>query len=334
MTCRKKQQSLLEQSIFPTKDSAQCALDFVSTGIGCFALTLIESAGIVSSLIEHGYFDEKQLLNQKEFKNLPAIKSALLALCLSKVLVKNNKRYYFTELGNQLAGHIGLVTMVFNGYAKLMANGIPISQGKVKKPEKYLNGSAIALSSIQFGEKVDPIVAETIKRLRLKGTICDLGCGSANRLLNLCKMTSLPGLGLDSNNEAIRIAKERTTNYPAISIEKADGANLEGVWEDVQILMQSFMTHDIFPDEKFISSLNGYLKNFPNLKYFLVIDIVAPEDNLASHMPAYDYVHGLLGIETRQHDRFTSLFIKSGYKISQEIAIDMPNTYLWVLQPI
>jgi hypothetical protein len=335
VTLQRKQQAVLKEA--PDKiiqsDPAQEALNFVSTGVGCFALTLLHSVGIVISLLESGCFSETELKSNKKFKNLPAIKAALLSLCLCNVLTKKENKYFLTSLGKQLVDHIGLVTMVFDGYGELMANGVPIAFDKVKKPEKYLKDAAIALSSIQFGKKVDPVVAEVIKKLRLKGTICDVGCGSADRLLRLCKETSLPGLGLDSSHEAVAIARKAAEPYQNINIEYANAANLEGVWEDVQLLMQCFMTHDIFPDNQFIESLSSYRKNFPNLKYFLVIDIVAPEDSLESHMPAYDYVHGLLGIETRKHARFTSLFLKAGYKIAKEVSIDMPNTYLWVLTP-
>lgn len=337
MTTQKSQKTILEDlfsKVIPiTDDSVQEALNFVSIGVGCFALTLIHSVGIVSSLIENGYFDDEALNDQKKFKNLPAIKSALLSLCLCKVLTKSDNRYFFTDLGLQLINHIGLVTMVFDGYGELMAKGVPIAFNRINHPEKYMKGASIALSSIQFGEKVDSVVIDVIKKFKLKGTICDLGCGSADRLLKLCKATSLPGLGLDTSNEAIKIAKKAAEKYPTINIEIGDATRLEGVWEDVQVLMQCFMTHDIFPDEQLIQSLSSYRDNFPNLQYFLIVDIVAPEDTLISHMPAFDYVHGLLGIETRKHDRFISLFSKSGYKITKEISIDMPNTYLWVLKP-
>lgn len=338
MAFPKNQQVIIEEpfpapNVLPsTSNNPQCALDFVSTGVGCFALTVIEQVGVLPLLVERGYFDDRELNNQKKFKNLPAIKSALLSLCLCKVLTKNNGRYYLTILGSQLAKHIGLVTMVFEGYGELMAKGVSVAFGKVDNPEKYLDGASIALSSIQFGEKVDSAVIDTVKKLHIKGTICDVGCGSADRLLKLCKATSLPGLGLDASHEAVKIARKLTESYPLINIEEGDAINLEGIWEDVQVLMQCFMTHDISPDERFIQSLNSYRKNFPNLKYFIIIDIVAPEDNHASHMPAFDYVHGLLGIETRKYEHFTSLFQKSGYKLVKEIPIDMPNTYLWVLK--
>lgn len=320
---------------YQKNSTTQHALDFISSGVGCFALTLIDSVGIVSSLMKSGHFNEEELSNQEKYKKPLAVKSALLSLCLCKVLTKNHGSYSFTELGKQLANHIGLVTMSFDGYGQLMANGVQIASGKTLDLDKYSNRSTVALSSVQFREKkVDPIMIETIKELQVKGTICDLGCGSGELLLKICKDTSLLGLGLDLSEDAVEIAKNKTVGFPNISIEKGDATDLQGVWEDVQILVQTFMTHNIFPDEKFIESLRAYRRNFPNLKHFLVVDIVAPEEDFATYMPAYDYIHGLLGVETRQYDRFTSLFTKAGYTISKTIAIDMPNTYFWILSPI
>ena len=154
MNFQRSQQAVLEETPDTIIQSgpAQGALNFVSIGVGCFALTLVQSVGIVTSLVESGYFSEDELKNKKKFKNLPAIRAALLSLCLCNVLVKKGAKYFLTPLGIQLADHIGLVTMVFDGYGELMAKGVPIAFDKVKKPEKYLKGAAIALSSLQVGE--------------------------------------------------------------------------------------------------------------------------------------------------------------------------------------
>lgn len=309
-------------------------MGFISAGIGCHAFTVIDALGILSKLLENGFFPEKDLLNTEQYPNTPAIKSALLSLCCCNILEKKGKNYFLSELGQQLSEQTGLIKMLFDGYGELFAQGIPLALEKNTSPEKYMNGASIAEASIQFGEHtVDPLVTYIISKMKLTGTICDLGCGTADRLLKVCNATSLPGLGLDINSEAIRLAKELTQNNPLIQVEKADVSNLDGVWEDVQLAMQSFMTHDIYPDQNCIDMLRSYKSNFPCMKYLLIIDITAPEDDLSSFMPGYDYVHGLQSIETRQHKRTVELFKKAGYVVFEEISIDMPNTYLWILRP-
>jgi hypothetical protein len=222
--------------------------------------------------------------------------------------------------------------MLFDGYIPLMAKQLDIAQGKVPNPSKYINGSSVALSSIQFGsDEVDPLVIEVIKGLKPKRTICDLGCGTADRLIKVCQATGLPGLGLDDDSGAFRLAARLTRDNPNISVEKGDVSHLKGIWEDVEILMQSFMLHDINPESEALRMLKSYKDHFPHCKYLIVVDIVAIEDDSSVHMPGFDYVHGLQNIEPRKYQEVVSLFQKAGYKIKKEYQVGMPHTYLWIL---
>ncbi len=321
--------NLLEHAKHKTKPG----LNFISAGIGCHAFTIIEKVGILTSFINHGFFSEEEFENQEKFKNPLAIRSACLSLCMCNVLSKTGKIYTLTELGIQLAKNIGLITMLFEGYGELLVKGSAVALGNFPNPEKLMNGASIAYSSIQFGEEtVDPSIIEIIQKLDIRGTICDLGCGSAHRLVKVCQAVSLPGLGLDAHPDAIRIAKEFAKDFSSIKIEQADVTKLQGIWEDVEIIMQSFMTHDIIPDDLCIEIIRSYRNNFPNLKYFIIVDIVAPNDHFHSHMPGYDYVHGLLGIETRRYDKTIQIFLDAGYDIVDELPLNMPNTYIWILK--
>lgn len=328
--------ALLDQSKIELQETflenQNSALRFASIGVGCFALTFIDRIGLLSSLLIKGFICDSDVEKFEQFKKT-ASRSALVSLESCGVLTRIDNRYKLTSLGNNLVKYIGLFTMVFEGYGELMAKGVQIGLGKVKQPEKFINEASVAKSSVQFGESAVDLEVETlIKSLNIKGTICDLGCGSADRLLKLCKATNLPGLGLDSSAAAVRIARKTTKSYPLIEIEQEDGANLQGVWEDVQVLMQCFMIHDICPDQKLVECLISYKRNFPNLEYIVIVDIVAPDDPVSTFMPAFDYVHGLLGIDTRRYDRFVSLFERSGYDLAKEVSLNMPNTYLWVLK--
>lgn len=318
-------------SLQPQEEQASkfSTMDFVSAGIACQAFALIERMGILDVLQTKGHFDLKSL---GQFKNPPAIKAALNSLKVSGVLEKENSRYILTSFGEQLVQQRGLITMLFDGYGPLMAKQVDIAQGNILKPSKYINGSSVALSSIQFGaDEIDPLVIDVIKGLKPKRTICDLGCGTADRLIKVCQATGLPGLGLDDHSGAVRLAARLTRDNPHISVEKGDVSHLKGVWEDVEILMQSFMLHDIVPESEALQTLKSYKDHFPHFKYLLIVDIVAIEDDSLVHMPGFDYIHGLQNIEPRKYQETLSLFQKSGYKIKKEYQVGMPNTYLWLL---
>lgn len=71
-----RQKAIIEET--PSKviqsDSSQGALDFVSIGVGCFALTLIQNVGIISSLVEDGHFDDEKLKNKKSLRIFQLLK--------------------------------------------------------------------------------------------------------------------------------------------------------------------------------------------------------------------------------------------------------------------
>lgn len=315
------------------KHKTKPCLSFISAGIGCHALTIIEKLGILSHLVNQGFFSEEELEDPKKFNNPLAIKTACSTLCMCHVLSKKGKIYTLTELGIQLTENIGLITMLFEGYGELLAKSSSIALGHVLFPEKLMKGAEIAFGSIQFGEEtVDPFIIEIIQKLNITGRICDLGCGSAHRLKKVCQALSLPGLGLDSHPDAIKMAIDLTKDFHLINIEQADVTNLLNTWDDVEVIMQSFMTHDIVPAIQCVKVLNSYKKNFPNLKYFIIVDIVAPDDHSFSHMPGYDYVHGLLGIETRNYKNTIQTFTDASYEIVDEIILSIPNSYIWVLK--
>jgi cyclopropane fatty-acyl-phospholipid synthase-like methyltransferase len=172
-----------------------------------------------------------------------------------------------------------------------------------------------------------------IQKLKPKGTICDLGCGTGHKLMKICQATRRPGLGIDIDNDAFVSDKSLSVGGTNISLELGDVAKLDGVWEDIDIVLQSFVAHGFFPDDRYVSILASYQNNFPHMKYFVIVDIVSPDDSLESFMPGYDYVHGLLGLETRSHERTVKLFTNAGYEIAKQVSVpSLPNTFIWILK--
>ncbi len=226
--------------------------------------------------------------------------------------------------------------MLFDGYSGLMSQQSSIS----KNSKNYdfptlLNGEAIAESSIRFGEKtVDPFLLKEFSKLKFSGTICDLGCVLCTRLSKICKLTNHPGLGFDNIPEVIEDAINASVDDKLISCECHDIKKLEGIWEDVVVLMQCFVFHDFVPEIRCKGVIDSYLNNFPNLKNFFYVDIVAPSQSQQDMMPGFDYVHGLMKIKTRTYEETIQMFKDSRFEVTKETPIrGLPNTFLWILSP-
>lgn len=318
------------QKIFEKKSLKNQALDFIMAGVGCNCLVALSESGVLERLVQTDGMREQEL---EVYDNPIALKSALVTLEKCGVVEKIAKIFKITKFGRTLAEYIGLITIFFDGYANLVANQSRILKKKIKAPEKLVRWPVISKSSVRIAEKaVNPILIEEVDKLGFSGTICDLGCGHGATLTRVCKRTGNPGLGFEGNSKTVFQARRKIRDN--IAIEVADITKLRGMWEDVVVLMQAFVFHDFVPESECISILDSYLDNFPNLKCFFYVDIVAPCSTHDGLYPGFDYVHGLLGIPTRTYEETLEIFEQSKFKMVKEIPIpDLPNTFLWVLSP-
>lgn len=299
-------------------------LQFISNSMGCFALSFLATKNILDEIAreqveEHSFESHKDRI---------AIRSAIHTLMQSNLIDRDKRPYQLTPLGKAVMGHISLIQMLLGGYGNLLVRSI------VEKPSRFsIHDAEIAKSSVPFGKNsIDPIVLEEIPLLQPRGTICDLGCGIPTRLIDFCSKFRMPGLGIDYSKKTLAMGKKIIKNHSNITLERGDITQLEKIWRDVDILMQYFVLHDITPESKCISVLNGYRVHFPNFRYFVYIDIVFSRGT--EHMPGFDYVHGLQNIQTRSYEETMQLFKGASLNVYKERKIEkLPNTYLWILTP-
>lgn len=305
------------------------ALHFITAGVGCNCLIAIHKAKILEILLSKSVSEDAI----SRLENPICIKAALETLEKCGIVEKDDEFYKITEFGTVVAEYLGLITIFFDGYGDLVSNQRRIVHNDVKDLRSLVHHASVSEASVLISDRiVDPVVLREFKHLKFSGTICDLGCGYGTKLSKICKETKNPGLGFDSEPEVIEQARSIIDSH--VSLELGDITNLQGIWEDVVILMQSFVFHDFFPENRCIKIMNSYLDNFPNLKCFFYIDIMTPSSQKNQLFPGFDYIHGLLGIPTRTYEETIRMFHQSDYLIAKEIPIlDLPNTFLWILFP-
>jgi len=312
-------------------DREVTAIEFALIGIACHALCLINHAGVFKQLKETGSFAERQVL---EFNNIHLIKAALVTLVKANVLHLKGGTYTLSKLGRRLAENIGLVTIPLNGYRKLFSKQLQLLDNPAIK-DSDIDFGALAVASIEFGiNDLDPLILDIFRAIKPKGTICDLGCGTGERLVRICKEIGSSGLGIEKSIQAIQQGKKYTKDYSKVEVVKGDVTDLKDVWEDVEIVMMSFVCHDISSSRACSRMLRSFQSNFPSMHYLILVDIVSPSEEVPSIMPAFDYVHGLQGISPRNYEETVKVFKRANYVISQEIPVpNMPNTFVWMLKP-
>ncbi len=308
------------------------ALSFIDSGVSCFIISMLDNLGLIDLILSKGFLCNKDLL---KFPNRLVLKKAVFSLSRNRILLEKDGLYYLTELGASILEHRGSIGLIYSGYSNVLANQTEYALDGAPPSNACFDSKSIARASIHFGEKnIDPLVVSLVKKLKIKGQICDLGCGACTRLIKLCEQTGLNGIGIELAPGAVKLAKENTRHVSNISVKKGDIMNLNHIFPKVEIIMQFFVMHDIASEKESLLILNSYRDSFPKLKFFIYTDVVAPSDNTSPQLPGFDYVHGLLGINPRTYEETVNLFSKLKFRICEEHSIaNLPNTYLWVLQP-
>ncbi len=307
-------------------------LEFVSIGIAAHALCLIYYAGILKILDEQDEFEE---FRAHEFPNVHLVRAALATLRDAKVVEVKNKVYSLTGLGKNLAKNIGLLTVPLMGYRKLFAKQDLLLKHPQELSISDIDFATIALTSNDFSaHAIDPLLMDIVKNIKPKGTFCDLGCGTGEKLKKICKALNLSGLGIEQDAQAFKQESVAHSNSPQIEIIQGDITDLKEVWEDVDVVMMCFVCHDFASAPFCIEKLNSLLYHFPHLQSLIILDIVSPSESMTSILPGFDYVHGLQGMTPRNYEETIDLFGNTRFHISEEFPVsELPNTYIWVLKP-
>ena len=182
-------------------------LNFISSGVCCNALVLLNSLGIIDLLKSSKSFSLNKFLKTHPNVSELALKAAFITLEKMSIIEKKNSAYHLTNFGIKICDQIGLIKLLFQGYGQLIAEQTNIGQKKPACVEKYLNGEAIADASIQFSEKtIIPKIIKELKKRKIEGTLCDFGCGSAVHLIDICAELNLRGIGIELDKEAVALA--------------------------------------------------------------------------------------------------------------------------------
>ncbi|MCB1116840.1 MAG: hypothetical protein KDK71_10265, partial [Chlamydiia bacterium] len=295
-------------------------------------LCLLEQAGILSSLLEKGSYGEEEI---DKAPNPPLLRSALVTLVDAGILKWEDETFLLTDFGRYLGENIGTFLITFVGYRKLLAKQEVLLNHPKQWDDSEIDYQSVAVSSINFGHRfVDPILIEIVKEMHPKGTICDLGCGTAEKLVNLCAAAQTSGLGFEKDQKVVKKSKAFTKGHPEVEVIEADITKLKGIWEDVEIGFIGMVLHD-FDEEESLSFLRSLTEHFPRMRSLIIFDIVTMSKEIPTILPGFDYVHGLQGIRPRTHRENLEIFEKAGYALLKEVVVPhMPNTYIWVLKNI
>lgn len=302
-------------------------VDFIAIGVACNCLTALYYTEFWQDLSKGHSIEKRKFLENHNLN-----KSILATLTNVGIFEETEYSVQLSKFGGLIAEYIGLITIFFDGYAKLVASQKDIIHGKTLSLQNIVDWASVSKASIEISKNmVDPILLEELKNLRFDGPVCDLGCGHGRMLVKIAEQLGHNGIGFESS--IVTVQETQKQKHPKVEIFHGNITELSVIRKDIQVLMQAFVFHDFNPQNNCVKIINSYKKNFPSLRYFLYIDIMTPSEKHNELFPGFDYIHGLLGIPTRTYEETLDMITASDYFIQKEIKIPkLPNTFMWILE--
>lgn len=320
-------------SNFQTMNSAS----LFTAGVACHSIIAASRINLLQKLKETNV-TIKQIQEIHAQVNPVVLEGILRSLCYAEVVKKSGDTYSLTALGKEVLRDLPSYVLWFDGYASLLSKQGNICEGVDTFTYQDVDAMIVAENSALIGnQSTDMYLLDALKSLNPTKPICDLGCGNGSRVIKICESFSVDGYGFDISKRAIQEATKKAQSHTNHTFQffTQDVMNIQGQWLEIEIVMQTFMTHHIVPDERCAEVFASYKNNFPNMRYFIILDVVTSEDDELSptmFAPGFDYIHRLQGLFPRTKSQMMKTFSSANYSLHKEIKISLPNGYLWILE--
>ncbi|HMS54104.1 MAG TPA: class I SAM-dependent methyltransferase [Fimbriimonadaceae bacterium] len=206
------------------------------------------------------------------------------------------------------------------------------------------DGRATAESSAMIGvHHVDPIMYPFINEVPFR-TVCDLGCGSAQRIRRLVR--DAPGaqaIGVEINADAVQSARKGVSDVGlgnSIQIIEGDVTRMSTIQNhlrDVDLLLMCFMGHDLWPRERVEAVFRSFHVVFPKCRRFVFADTVrgerVPWDSMPNFQVGFELIHALQGQQIPDLQDWDQVFDATGWNVRKRRPLGVPNTYVFDLAP-
>lgn len=308
-----------------------------TAGVACHSIIAASRINLLEKLNETDITIE-QVREQHPQMDPVILEGILRSLCYAEVVKKKGNIYCLTALGKEVLRDLPSYILWFDGYASLLSKQGSISEGVDTFTYQDIDPVIVADNSALIGKQsADMYLLDALESLNPKHPICDLGCGNGSRIIKICETFSVDGYGFDISKKAIQEAIKKAESHKDHTFHffNHDVTNIEGQWLDVDIIMQTFMTHHIVPDERCADVFVSYKNNFPNMRYLIILDVVTSENEALSptmFAPGFDYIHRLQGLLPRTRPQMMKTFASANYRLHKEIKLALPNGYLWILE--
>jgi phenylpyruvate C(3)-methyltransferase len=323
-----------------------CSSSIFNLAIAAYAISSACDLEIIDEL------KHKNVINIQSFcfsKNLhqQTVKAIISTLCCFDICQSTSDENIFQQgsLFAEIYHTKGCFLWLIRGYGSTLQNLASIAHNQ-NRTGSFIqaDGKYIAIASADQGSRfVDPYFEKVLHSYPF-AIVADIGCGNAQRLVQLAKQNpEVHGVGVDINQNAVFLAHSRIAEEglsERIKILQGDMRYLEERPEfaNVDTLFSFFCGHDFWHQSSCLEVMQNLRSVFPNAKRFLLCDTyrsnIVPSSNIPIFTLGFETVHAVMGQYIPSLEEWMNLFAESSWKCVYRHEVEAPFTTIFDLRPV
>ena len=316
-------------------------------------------ARVVYALYELGFFkfvEEKPLFQLADLEKALNIKNDRIKVYTGfledmKILERRDDHYAVTpEVQESLKRELGYLIWLIGGYDSVLSSANKILAGSAQYGKDILRddyemarGSAAILKS-NTDHHLYALFENELAHIRV---MADIGCGSALKLIDLCRrFPRLNGIGVDLSEECCQLARsnvEQAGLSDRIDIVHARGEK----WlrdqranrnrdnhTPVDLIMNVGMFHDLLNlgvAKEFLADVRGAIGPEGRLLIQDQMRFSSPNQDQSSWVRGFELIHHLMGQVLYTREEYEHCFSEAGLIPERSILTDIPEHYIFLL---
>jgi histidinol-phosphate aminotransferase len=249
-----------------------------------------------------------------------------------------------TDAGRALVEQAGLFVWGVGGYGSLLANLHGLATRELTYGQEVHRDEGMV--AIGAGEADRSLMrkaeADILSGIDF-GTMADIGCGDATRLIRLCTADEQRrGIGIDISQAACELATDRVraaglADRVDIVHENVLDTLSTRTFPGVDLVTGFLMLHDLFAtDDDHAAVLRSVRAAFPDARYFLFADTALQDwDHHRGPLPIFnlefELVHAVMEVPLRTKETYLRAFADAGFQLERCVPFGVPATWAFLL---
>lgn len=329
----KNNTSIIEPGTFPPSwSSDNISSEIFNATICASSIVAATEIGLLQQIKENGSIHMADFCTEKGVQEYP-LQVLVQALSSQEILLQVEETVSAGRHFHEIFSTKGYFSWLIKGYAYTLENMDQfLHADDLNVQSIQRNGASIAKAGKDYGDKFVNRYFNRVFEQLSPAVVADLGCGSADRLINMAQHHKIKkGIGFDINAGAVNVANG---NIQAAGLDHKIDVICTDIgliqpdekFNDVELIFSFFMGHDLWPKENCKRIFKHLMEVFPNATGFLLCDTYKSENinGFPAFTLGFELTHACMGQVIPTYSDWMELFKEMNWTLLETVDTDIP----------